>query len=239
MGPCQGPNPELRKAQSPKTLSRKSQKAALLVPAPPFANSLCMKPKAYKKPWAFYSKIVGFIFKGCARQREFVHRAVVPPILAPQKPASWASAGCPGPEWGRRAPLMLITRAPAVRITRSRPRAEAASSKLLALHRAVQKHAPNATRNACAFCSHSPANFEFPRPCQRPRRGVHHEHQRDPRDAAKEGRRQWRASLKGFAFTASPSSGGPQPRPQKGPAALPDLMAAANAADPEEQSGTN
>ena len=30
------------------------------------------------------------IFKGCARcgQREFVHRAVVPPILAPQKPAS-------------------------------------------------------------------------------------------------------------------------------------------------------
>ena len=29
-------------------------------------------------------------FKGCARcgQREFVHRAVVPPILAPQKPAS-------------------------------------------------------------------------------------------------------------------------------------------------------
>ena len=42
--------------------------------------------------------------------------------------------------------------------------------------------------------------------------------------------------FKGFAFTASPSSGGPWPRPQKGPAALPDLMAAANAADPEEQS---
>ena len=47
---------------------------------------------------------------------------------------------------------------------------------------------------------------------------------RDPRGAAKEGRRLVPASLlKGFAFTASPSSGGPRPRPQKGPAALPDL----------------
>ena len=81
------------------------------------------------------------------------------------------------------------------------------------------KTCPDATRNARTFRSHSPANFEFPRPCRRPRRGAHHEHQRDPRDAAEEGRRQWRASLKGFAFTASPSSGGPRPRPQKGPAA--------------------
>ena len=97
------------------------------------------------------------------------------------------------------------------------------------------KTCPNATRNACAFRSHSPANFEFPRPCRRPRRGAHHEHQRDPRDGAEEGRRQWRGSLKGFAFTASPSSGGPRPRPQKGPAALPDLMAAANAADPKKE----
>ena len=53
-----------------------------------------------------------------------------------------ASAGSPGPVWARRAPLMLMMRAPAVRIVRSRPRAEAASSNLLALHRAVQKHAP-------------------------------------------------------------------------------------------------
>ena len=84
------------------------------------------------------------LFKGCARcgQREFVHRAVVPPILAPQKPASRASAGSPGLEWARRAPLMLMMRAPAVRIIKSRPRAEAASSNLLPLHRAVQKHAP-------------------------------------------------------------------------------------------------
>ena len=37
---------------------------------------------------------------------------------------------------------MLMMRAPAVRIMRSRPRAEAASSKLLALHRAAQKPAP-------------------------------------------------------------------------------------------------
>ena len=81
------------------------------------------------------------------------------------------------------------------------------------------KTCPDATRNARTFRSHSPANFEFPRPCRRPRRGAHHEHQRDPRDAAEEGRRQRRASLKGFAFTASPSSGGPRPRPQKGPAA--------------------
>ena len=45
---------------------------------------------------------------------------------------------------------------------------------------------PNAKRNACAFRSHLPANFEFPHPCRRPRRGAHHEHQRDPRDAAEE-----------------------------------------------------
>ena len=37
---------------------------------------------------------------------------------------------------------MLMMRAPALRIMRSRPRAEAASSNLLALHRAVQKPAP-------------------------------------------------------------------------------------------------
>ena len=37
-----------------------------------------------------YASVVPGLFKGCARcgQREFVHRAVVPPILAPQKPES-------------------------------------------------------------------------------------------------------------------------------------------------------
>ena len=89
------------------------------------------------------------------------------------------------------------------------------------------KTCPNATRNACAFRSHSPANFEFPRPCRRPRKGAHHEHQRDPRDAAEEGRRQWRVFLMLYGF-AKPWR--PRPRPQKGPAALPDLMAAASAA---------
>ena len=63
--------------------------------------------------------------------------------------------------WARRAPLMLMMRAPAVRIMRSRPRAEAASSNLLAAPRRP-KTCPNATRNARAFRSHSPANFEFP-----------------------------------------------------------------------------
>ena len=57
------------------------------------------------------------------------------------------------------------------------------------------KTCPNATRNARAFRSHSPADFEFPRPCRRPRKGAHHEHQRDPRDAAEEGRRLLPASL--------------------------------------------
>ena len=98
---------------------------------------------------------------------------------------------------------------------RSRPRAEAASSNLLALHRAVQKLAPtpHGTRARFAAIHKLISSFRV--------RGAHHEHQRDPRDAAEEGRRQWRAFLKGFAFTPSPSSRGPRPRPQKGPAALP------------------
>ena len=74
-----------------------------------------------------------------------------PSRLGPPKPASWASAGSPGLEWARRAPLMLMMRAPAVRIMRSRPRAEAASSNLLALHRAVQKHAPTPHGTRVAF----------------------------------------------------------------------------------------
>ena len=64
----------------------------------------------------------------------------------------------------------------------------------------------NAARNACAFRSHSPANFKFPFPFRRPHRGAYHEHQSDPRAAAEERRRQWRASLKGFVFMTSPSS---------------------------------
>ena len=134
-------------------------------------------------------------------------------------------ARIPGLVWARRAPLMLMMRAPAVR----RPRAEAASSNLLALHRAVQKPAPTPHGMRARFAAIHQLISSFR---VRAGRGAHHEHQRDPRDAAEEGRRQSRASHKGFAFTASPSSGGPRPRPQKGPAALPDLRADAAAADP-------
>ena len=117
-----------------------------------------------------------------------------------------------------------MMRAPAVRIMKSRPRAEAASSNLLALHRAVQKPAPTPHGTRARFAAIHQLISSFRVRVGDPAGGAHHEHQRDPRDAAEEGRRQWRASLKGFAFTASPSSGGPRPRPQKGPAALPDLI---------------
>ena len=133
-------------------------------------------------------------FKGCARcgQREFVHRAVVPPILAPQKPASWASLGAPSPAdahdaraCGAHHEVTAAGGSSIIEFAGAAPRRP--------------KTCPNATRNSRAFRSHSPADFEFPRPCRRPRRGAHHEHQRDPRDAAEEGRRQSRASNKGFA----------------------------------------
>ena len=161
-----------------------------------------------------------YLFKGCARcgQREFVHRAVVPPILTPKSPHPWASLGAPSPADAHDA-----------RACGAHHEVTAAGgSSIIEFGGAAPrrpKTCPNATRNARAFRSHSPADFEFPRPCRRPRRGAHHEHQRDPRGAAKEGRRLVPASLlKGFAFTASPSSGGPRPRSQKGHAALPDLF---------------
>ena len=123
---------------------------------------------------------------------------------------------------------MLMMRAPAVRIMRSRPRAEAASSNLLALHRAVQKPAPTPHGTRARFAAIHQLISSF-----RVRAG-------DPAGAritsvsgtAEEGRRQSRASHKGFAFTASPSSGGPRPRPQKGPAALPDLRASGSSRRP-------
>ena len=117
-----------------------------------------------------------------------------------------------------------MMRAPAVRIMKSRPRAEAASSNLLALHRTDQKTCPNATRNACAFRSHSPANFEFPRRAGDPARA------RITSISVTPATQRSRVGGNGvFFIKASPSSGGPKPRPQK----LPDLMAAANAADPK------
>ena len=137
---------------------------------------------------------------------------MVPPILAPKSPHPWASLGAPSPADAHDAHAC---------VTHHEVTAAGGSSIIEFAGAAPRrpKTCPNATRNARAFRSHSPANFEFPRPCRRPRRGAHHEHQREPRDAAEEGRRQSRASHKGFAFTASPSSGGPRTRPQKGPAA--------------------
>ena len=58
---------------------------------------------------------------------------------------------------------MLMMRAPAVRIMKSRPRAEAASSNLLALHRAVQKHAPTPRGTRARFAAIHQLIFEFPR----------------------------------------------------------------------------
>ena len=55
--------------------------------------------------------------------------------------------------WARRAPLMLMMRGPAVRIMRSRPGAEAASSNLLALHRAAQKPAPTPHKTRAHFAA--------------------------------------------------------------------------------------
>ena len=143
----------------------------------------------------------------------------------PKSPHSWASLGAPSPidahdalACGAHHEVTAAGGSSSIEFAGAAPRRP--------------KTCPNATRNAHAFRSHSPANFEFPRPCRQPRRGAHHEHQRDHRDAAEEGRRLVRASLKGFAFTASPSSGGPRPRPQKGPAALPDLRASGSSRRP-------
>ena len=91
---------------------------------------------------------------------------------------------------------MLMMRAPAVCIMRSRPRAEAASSNSLALHRAVQKSAPTPHGTCARFAAFHQLISSF-----RVRAG-------DPAGAritsiseTEEGRRQSRASHKGFAFT--------------------------------------
>ena len=126
---------------------------------------------------------------------------------------------------------MLMMRALAVRIMKSRPRAEAASSNLLALHRAVQKPTPTPHGTRARFAAIHQLISSFRVRAGDPAGARITSISRTPRDAAEEGRRQWRACLKGFAFTASPSSGGPRPQQQKGPAALSDLRADAAAAD--------
>ena len=113
----------------------------------------------------------------------------------------WASLGAPSPADDHDARACGA---------HPRSRAEAASSNLLALHCAVQKPAPTPHGTRARFAAIHRLISSFRVRAATP----HHEHQRDPRDATEEGRRRWRASLKGFAKL---------PRPQKGPAALPDL----------------
>ena len=122
----------------------------------------------------------------------------------------WASPGAPSPADAHDA----RARARAVRIMRSRSRAEAASSNLLALHRAVQKPAPTTHGTRARFAAIHRLISSF-----RVRAG-------DPAGAritsisgTPATQRRRRASLKGFAFRAS----------------LPDLVAAANAADPQKR----
>ena len=110
---------------------------------------------------------------------------------------------------------MLMMRAPAVRIMRSRPRAEAASSNLLALHRAAQKPAPTPHETRAHFAAIHQLISSF-----RVRAG-------DPAGAritsisgtlATRRRRVGGNGvffIKAFAFTASPSPGGPRPHPGK------------------------
>ena len=118
--------------------------------------------------------------------------------------------------WARRAPLMLMMRGPAVRIMRSRPGAEAASSNLLALHRAAQKPAPTPHKTRAHFAAIHQLISSFRVRAGDPARA------RITSISGTLATRRRRVGdfcpppFKGFAFMASPSSGGPKPRPQKG-----------------------
>ena len=140
------------------------------------------------------------------------------------------TARIPGLVWARRAPLMLMMRAPAVRIMRSRPRAKAASSNLLALHRTDQKPAPTPHGMRARFRSHSPANFEFPRRAGDPARA------RITSISGTPATQRSRVGDNGvFFIKASPLRLRQARAAQKGPAALPDLMAAANCRRPQNR----
>ena len=120
--------------------------------------------------------------------------------------------------WARRAPLMLMMRGPAVRIMRSRPRAEAASSNLLALHRAAQNPAPTPHGTRARFAAIHQLISSF-----RVRAGNPAGARITSISGTLAARRRRVGGLCRPRFLkASPSSGGPRPRPQKGHAALPD-----------------
>ena len=111
---------------------------------------------------------------------------------------------------------MLMMRVPAVRIMRSRPRAEAASSNLLALHRAAQKPAPTPHGTRARFAAFHQLISSF-----RVRAGDTARARITSISGTLATRRRRVGGFcpprfKGFALMASPSSGGPKPRPQKG-----------------------
>ena len=100
---------------------------------------------------------------------------------------------------------MLMMRVPAVRIMRSRP---------------VQKHAPTPHGTRARFAAIHQLISSFRVRASDPAGARITSISGTPATRRRRGRRQWRVFHKGFAFTASPSPGGPQ----KGPAALPDLI---------------
>ena len=110
-------------------------------------------------------------------------------------------------------------------------------TNLLALHRAVQKPAPTPHGTSARFAAIHQLVSSFRVRASDPAGARITSISGTPATRRRRVGGNGGPPFKGFAFTASPSSGGPWPRPQKGPAALPDLMAAANAADPEEQVG--
>ena len=89
------------------------------------------------------------------------------------------------------------------------------------------KTCPNATRNARAFRSHSPADFEFPRSCRRPRRGASRASAGPSRRSAASAR----LPLKASPLWLRPALG-PKAAATEGHAALPDLRASGSSRRP-------
>ena len=115
---------------------------------------------------------------------------------------------------------MLMMCAPAVRIMRSQSRAEAASSNLLALHRVVQKLAPTPHGTRARFAAIHQLISSFLRAGDRAGAritSISGTPATQRRRVGGVGRPPLKASPLGLRQAP------PRPRPQKGPAALPDL----------------
>ena len=102
---------------------------------------------------------------------------------------------------------MLMMRAPAVPIMRSRPRAEAASSNLLALHRAAQKPAPTPHGTRAHFAAIHQLISSFRVPAGDPARARITSISGTPATRRRRVGGFCPSPFKGFAFMASPSSG--------------------------------